>query len=193
MKNKKLYVAMLTLSVIFLIGMYVLKFWFPEEFIMMIENDKILLIGDYIDNNKWLYCIVYACLGLISDYLYFGAVCRKAKLKWQLIMIMLIYNIAFSCMYSFVDVSVIAEFSNLIIGTSSVYMILIPIFFTKELLPLAVTYSANALSQLLSLSIRNMPLLLTTNNILTTTLMSLECYFWLLLCFIIFNMGKKEK
>ena len=184
---------MLTLSVIFLIGMYVLKFWFPEEFIMMIENDKILLIGDYIDNNKWLYCIVYACLGLISDYLYFGAVCRKAKLKWQLIMIMLIYNIAFSCMYSFVDVSVIAEFSNLIIGTSSVYMILIPIFFTKELLPLAVTYSANALSQLLSLSIRNMPLLLTTNNILTTTLMSLECYFWLLLCFIIFNMGKKEK
>lgn len=183
---------MLVLTIALLVFMYIVKIWFPEQFVMAIENKQIVKIGEYIDSNKWLYCVVYLVLGIISDYLYFGAICKTPRLKWQLITTMLIYNISFSCVYSFVDIATIDNFSYLIIGLSSIYMLLVPIFFTKELFPVSITYCTNAVSQLLSLSIRNMPLLLITNNILTTTLMSLECYFWLLLCFIIFNIKEKE-
>lgn len=192
MKNKRIYIAMLILSVSFLIGMYVLKIFFPEEFVMAIQNERIIQIGSFIDSHKWLYYIVYLSTGLVSDYLYFGAVCRKLKLDWKLTIIMLVYNTIFAVLYSFTNIANVNYLANVLIAFSMTYMIAIPALFTNELAPLSLTYSINTISQLLSLSIRDMSLLLTTNNIMTTILMSLECYFWLLLCFIVFNIKETK-
>lgn len=49
--NKKVFVSMLVLSMSFLMGLYILKIFFPQEFVMSIENDRLMLIGNYIDNH----------------------------------------------------------------------------------------------------------------------------------------------
>lgn len=191
--NKKVFISMLLLCICFLTGLYVLKGFFPEEFMMSIQNDKLITIGTFIDNHRLLYCLVYFVSGLISDYLYFGAVCRQVKLNWKLLLIIIIYDLMFAGLYAFGSAQLILELSNIIIALSSTYMIFVPMLFTKEIRPLSITYTANAISQLLSLSIRSLPLLLITSNILTTLLMSIECYFWLLLCFIIFNYKGRKR
>lgn len=190
--NKKVFISMLALVVSFLVGIYVLKIFYPEEFMMTIQNEKLIKVGTFIDNHKWLYLIVYFISGLISDYLYFGAVCRQKLLNWKLLLIIIIYDLAFASLYTFGTIELISELSNVIIALSTAYMIFVPMLFTKELKPLSITYTANYVSQALSLYIRSLPILLITTNILTTLLMSVECYFWLLLCYIIFNYKEKK-
>ncbi|MEG1509427.1 MAG: hypothetical protein RR454_03110, partial [Clostridia bacterium] len=51
--NKKVYLSMIILTVSFLFGMYLLKFFFPQEFLMTIENQQIISIGAFIDNHIW--------------------------------------------------------------------------------------------------------------------------------------------
>ena len=190
--NKKVFISMLSLTISFLVVLYVFKIFLPNEFMMTIQNQNLIKVGTYIDNNRSLFMLVYFLSGFVSDYLYFGAVCKNLKLNWKLLLIITIYDLAFASFYAFGSVELITNLSNIIVALSSIYMICLPMFFTKEIKPLSITYSINAVSQLLSLSIRSLPMLLITTNILTTLLMSAECYFWLLLCFILFNYKKGD-
>ena len=45
MRNKKLYISMLILVCAFLVSMYILKIFFPQEFVMAIENERFIQIG----------------------------------------------------------------------------------------------------------------------------------------------------
>ena len=190
--NKKVFTSMLILTISFLVSLYVLKIFFPQEFVMSVSNDKLVMVGNFIDSHKILSFIIGILMGCIFDYLYFGAVCRKIKLGFKLITIILIYNITYNGLYTFLPVQILVEHSSLFIVASTCYMIMIPMFFTKELLPLGITYCINSISQLLSLGIRNLSMLLTTANFITMFLMTIETYLWLVLCLILFNYKKKE-
>src|SRR5699024_11955285 len=62
----------ISLVVIFLIACYVLKIFFPEQFVLSVENETIITIGNYIDNNKWASIIYGIIIGCVFDYFYFG-------------------------------------------------------------------------------------------------------------------------
>ena len=190
--NKKVFISMLVLTITFLVGLYILKIFFPNEFIMVIENERLIAIGEFIDNHIAIDFILGVILGIIFDYLYFGAVCRKLKLNFKLILIIIVYNIIYNSLYTFLPANIISEYSSIFVIASTIYMILLPTLFTKELLPLSITYTINSISQLLSLSIRNLNILLTTSNFMTMFLMTIETYLWLVLCLIIFNYKEKE-
>lgn len=190
--NKRVFVAMLVLTITFLVGLYVLKIFFPNEFITVIENEKLIVIGEFIDNHIAIDFILGVILGIIFDYLYFGAVCRKLKLNFKLVLVIVVYNVIYNSLYTFLPTNIISEYSSIFIIASTIYMILLPALFTKELLPLSITYTINSISQLLSLSIRNLNILLTTSNFITMFLMTIETYLWLVLCLIIFNYKEKE-
>lgn len=190
--NKKVLKTMIALVIVFLVACYILKIFFPEQFVMSIENKVFIQIGNYIDSHKWLSCIYGIVLGFIFDYLFFGAVCKQKKLNYKLIIIIIVYNIAFSCVYNFANPLFLQEYSLIISAISSCYMILIPMFFTKTIKELSITYCINYISQTLSLNIRNLSLLLTNTNSLIISLMTIESYLWLILLFIYFNY-KKEK
>lgn len=190
--NKRVFVAMIVLTITFLVGLYVLKIFFPNESIMVIENEKLIVIGEFIDNHIAIDFILGVILGIIFDYLYFGAVCRKLKLNFKLILIIIVYNIIYNSLYTFLPANIISEYSSIFVIASTIYMILLPTLFTKELLPLSITYTINSISQLLSLSIRSLNILLTTSNFMTMFLMTIETYLWLVLCLIIFNYKEKE-
>ena len=55
--NKKVLKTMIALVIVFLLACYILKIFFPEQFVMSIENEKLIAIGNYIDNNAWAYYI----------------------------------------------------------------------------------------------------------------------------------------
>ena len=190
--NKRVFISMLVLTITFLVSLYVLKIFFPNEFIMVIENEKLIAIGEFIDNHIAIDFILGVILGIIFDYLYFGAVCRKLKLNFKLILIIIVYNIIYNSLYTFLPANIISEYSSIFVIASTIYMILLPTLFTKELLTLSITYTINSISQLLSLSIRSLNVLLTTSNFITMFFMTIETYLWLVLCLIIFNYKEKE-
>ena len=188
--NKKVWTAMLVLTVVFLCFLYIAKIFFPQDFVMCIENENLVKIGSFIDNHKLMSYIVGIIIGFTTDYFYFGAVTRKLKLNYKLVLMILLYNMAYNYLYTFLSANLLMEYQELFIIASTCYMIFIPCLFTKELLPLSITYSVSAISQQLSLNIRNFATLLTNVNSITMICFSLESYLWLVVCYIIFNYKK---
>lgn len=183
--NKKVIKTMIGLVVIFLLAFYVLKIFFPQEFVMVIENPQLVKIGNFIDSN-----IIYTriCSGIttfISYWLFICAVTRKWKLNWKELIASIIFVIVTRLLF-FYD-------ANLATGISVIGMIFIPAMFNKKLLltPLAITYSIHTLSQLLSLKIRNLPIYLTKINSIIAIALSFECYLWLVLLYLYFNYKKE--
>lgn len=185
---------MIALVVVFLVACYVLKIFFPEQFVMAIENETLINIGNFIDNNPWLLGMFGFILSMTTDYLFFGAVCKRKWLGWKLLIIMAIYNISIELMYGLVPIEIIDKYAILISAVSSCYMIFLPMFFTKTIKELSITYTINYVSQALSLSIRDFGLLLTNVNTITMFIFSFESYLWLILLFLYFNYkGDKKK
>lgn len=187
--NKKVYTSALVLIIVFLLAQYVLKIFFPTEFVMYIENPRIVEVGVFIDSHWWLYFPVAFAFAILSDYLFFGACCRKTKLHWSLWLIMILYNAVLIAMYTFAP-HIVAQNSNLIIGLSMTYMFLTPIFYTNELKPIAITYVITNVAQLLTLAIRDFSPLLTNINSISTMLLTFESYLWAGLCLVLFNYHK---
>lgn len=182
--NKKVLRTMITLVVVFLIALYVLKIFFPEQFVMAIENEKLVEIGQYIDAHKWLLIACAVITSFITYWLYLCATLNKWKLNWKEIVAILIAILIVQITYEF-D-------ATLSSGLSIISMFIIPMIFNAQLKNVAITFSIHYMSQLLSTLIRNLPLLLTNINTITIILFGAECYLWLLLLYFYFNY-KKEK
>lgn len=184
--NKKVLKTMIALIVIFLCALYVLKIFFPEQFIMVIENKQLIKIGAYVDEHLWLHIILACITSFITYWLYLCAVTRKWYLNWKELIAVLVTIAITQTLYSF-DATV-----SLASGISIISMLLIPVFSKANLRDTAIVFSVHYLSQLLSTLIRSLPLLLTNVNYATTLLMGLESYFWLLLFYLYFNFKKGD-
>ena len=183
--NKKVLKTMIVLVAVFLVSLYVLKIFFPQQFVMALSNDTIKSVGDYIDNHTWL---LYLCSGItafITYWLYCCACCGRKWLKW------------YECLEILgviVIVRVVSLFDNNIstaIQFSS--FIFLPALMKGNLKNMAIVATIHYLAQTLSLGIRNLPIFLTTTNFATILLMTFECYFWLLLNYLLFSFEFKKK
>lgn len=182
--NKSIFVSMLTLSICLLAGMYIIKIFFPEEFIFAIENERIIAIGEYIDDHAWAYYLLGIVTSFITYWLYLCAVCRKPKLRLKEKFLVLIT----------IALSIVASFTNEKFATyMSIYpMIILPFLMKARLREVAIVYPVHGIAQILSLEIRQLPMYMNNVNSLTLYLVGIECYFWLLLFYVIFNYKKRE-
>ena len=185
--NKKVLKTMIALVVIFLCALYVLKIFFPEEFVMVIENEQLIKIGEYVDNNLWLHIILACITSFITYWLYLCAVTRKWYLNWKEILMVLGVIAITQTLYSF------DETVDLASGISIISMLILPVFSKADLKDVAIVFSIHYMAQLLSTLIRGLPLLLTNVNYATIFLMTIECYFWLLLFYLYFNVKRRNK
>lgn len=185
--NKKVWTAMLVLTVVFLCMLYVAKIFFPQDFVMYIENERLIQIGNVIDSNKVLHYAVGSIFAFITYYLYCGACCRKIKLSLKDICYILITMVIVRAAEILDKDMMIFTHLNI-----SAFLIL-PVLIGGDLKSTAFVYFIHGFSQIMSLSIRNLPMYLTTMNTITTLLLSIDMYFWLLLMFIIFNYKEKEE
>ena len=171
--NKKVFVSMLVLSIVFLVGMYILKIFFPQEFMMSIQNDKIITIGTFIDTYKWAYYLCCSITSFLTYWLYLCATCNRRYLKlWQCVVVLLVIFGSF----------LLNEYSPTIALFYGICaMIILPYWFGASLKNVAIIYPMHILAQVLSIEIRGLPNLFSTYNSLFGIIMTLECYFWLLL------------
>lgn len=185
--NKKVKIANIVLSLVFIVCIYFLKFYMPNRFVMVVSNTRLVEIGSFIEQHLWIYFIFNLAIGIGFDLLYFGSVLRTLHFKSILYIIIMCYNIALAAIYTFAPAEFLINYADIISSVSSLYMVLLPAIFTEELIPLATTYSVNIISQRLCLSIRNIGTLMTNTTCITQLLMSLECYLWVWFCFLLFN------
>lgn len=182
--NKKIFVTMLILSICLLVGMYVAKIFFPQEFVFVIENEYIVAVGEYIDSHAWAYYLLGICTSFLTYWLYLCAVCKKRYLDLKECALVLV-TIGISIGASFIG----TNFSTYM----SIYpMIVLPFVMKARLQEVAIVYPIHGLAQILSLEIRQLPMYVQYSNILSATLLTFEMYFWLLLFYIIFNYKKSE-
>lgn len=184
MRNKKIYVSMLALSICFLVGMYILKMFLPEQFILAIQNGRIIEIGTYIDTHLWLRFICYIITSFITYWLFCCACCHRLTLKW------------YECLYILAVIALVAIFrvfdTNISTHISISSFIILPAVMKGDLKTTAIIYFIHGLSQCLMLKIRNLPMYLTSVNYLTVFFVGIETYLWLMLFYIICNY-KKER
>lgn len=164
--------------------MYIAKIWYPEEFIFIIENERLIQIGDFVDSHEWLYYVCCGVTAFITYWLYCCAVSHKLYLKWYEILIVVgtIVGLRFLNFYD----------ETLATALSYASFLFLPALCGGDMKTCGLVFTVHSLSQGLSLRIRNLPIYLTTSNFITFLLLSLECYFWLLLFYVIFNYKKKE-
>ena len=181
--NKKVFKTMIALVVIFLIALYVLKIFFHEQFVLSVENKTIIAIGNYIDSNEWAYYLFGIFTSFLTYWLYLCAVCRRWYLKWYEILTVLVV-IGGSIGLSLWDTNVYSAYSV-------ITFIVLPVIFKSDLKTVATVFTIHSLSQTMSLTIRNLPMYITSPNSLTMFIMTFDCYLWLLLLYFYYNYKKE--
>ena len=177
--NRKVILTMLYLVVGLLALWYVLKFFFPQAFILTVNNERLIAIGEFIDNHYWLDKLLGIIPAFITYYLYLCAVCETKKLDYKQCLIVLAV-VVFSIAVEKLDV-------NLAVYYSFIAMVVLPAVFHGKLTNLAIVFSTHIVCQWLSLQIRGLSTMILSFNFLTATIMGIEMYFWLILFYILFN------
>ena len=177
---------MLVLTVVFLCFLYVAKIFFPQEFVMCIENERLIQIGSFIDKHRLIYYIFCGITAFITYYLYCCACCHKKKLNFKEVLLIILTIVIIRLTGLYID-------GNLRTHISISSFMLLPIIMKGDFKTTGIVYLIHGIAQVLSLSIRNLPIYLSTNNAITILLLSIDMYFWLVLLYILYNYKKEEK
>ena len=183
--NKKVIKVMIGLVVAFLLVCYILKIFFPDQFVMVIQNQVAIQIGDYIDTHKWLEVIISATTSFVTYFLYICAVNEKWYINWKELIAILVTIGLIQGLYE-LDATLSTEISL-------IAFFIIPAISKAKLLNVAVVFSVHSMAQVLSTLIRNLPFLLGHINSIIILSMTFECYFWLLLFYFYFNYKRGNK
>lgn len=182
--NKKVLKTMIGLVVVFLVALYVIKIFFPQEFVMVIENEQFIKIGNYIDSHKWAYYLFGICTSFITYWLYFGAVCRRWLLNWKQLLAIFIV-IGGSIGLSFVDSKICSAFTT---GA----MLCLPLLLKGDMRYVPIVFSVHLFAQNITLAIRNLPMYIANYNSVIFFALTLECYIWMVLFYLLGNFKDKE-
>ena len=182
--NRKVFKSMLTLCIAFLAFCYIMKFFFPQEFVMAISNDRIIAIGDFIDSHSWATYLCAAFTSFVTYYLYCCACSSKKTLKWREI-------IAIVAVIAIVRITSLFD-SSLSSGLQLCSFVFLPYITGGKLKNCAIVYAFHCVAQGLSLTIRNLPIYFEKVNSAIAIVATMECYIWLGLMFVIFNYKKEN-
>lgn len=183
--NRKVITSMLCLCVAFLICLYALKIFFPQEFVMNITNERFVAIGNYVDGHGWLKVLCTIATSFVTYFFYLCAVCKQKKLDVTQVIIVLAVIVG----------SILVEryFINFLTHYSTMAMFGLPLFFRGDFKRTYIVFSVHGLSQVLSLGIRGLAMNVGFFNFTIGLAMTLECYLWIVLFYILFNFYDKKE
>jgi hypothetical protein len=183
--NRKVVSSMLSLCVAYIACCYILKFFFPQEFVLAVSNPRLIAIGNFIDSHKAVDFTCGCFTSFATYWLYTCAVCGRKNLKWW-------QNIILFSMYPLSEAFMLVS-----VETTSYFsifaMLLIPAFVGAELKRTSIIFTFHGVCQLLSISVRGISSRLLSYDFATLFVVGLECYFWLILFYLRFNFYKNDK
>lgn len=182
--NIKIAKTLLVLSIIYMIGFYIIKFIFPEYLILAITDPNILNFGKFVESSAIYLNIYYFLSTFVTFYLFASASKGSFKMKWYellTIMVCVIVN------------NVVSDYlPELMVHTSTSLMLFVAWICKGKLKYTAPAFIIHGyLSQFL-FSIRGFNEVIFKINIASGFVMSLECFMWLALCGLLFYLLEKR-
>lgn len=184
--NKSVLRTMLVIIICMLAFEYILKFFVPQEFVLIVSNPNLIKFGTFLDTHKIFYYLFCCGTSFITYFLFTCACSRRKKLNWK-------YYLAFIILYCISQIL-----------TEHAYQLLTP-FLVCSMIGLAfisnsnmkdftIVFIVHTVAQNLSLEIRNIARYVMSFNVITGTLLTSECYLWLLLMYILncYNIKERE-
>lgn len=183
--RKKVFTTMLSLVVGVMIVYYILKFFFPEKFLLMITSQNILRFGEFLETHKIFDKIFSILMSFVTLYLFACGSASKTHLVWWKTLIVVgvaIFNVLTS-----------PYWGDFYLHSSIVTMFLCACLENSKLRQSVLIFSVHGYLQLCLLKIRGFESILPVMNKATMYALGLENLVWLVLFYIIFNFKKEKK
>lgn len=181
--NRKVFISLLTLVCSFLAIYYILKYAFPEQFLLCLTNTNVLKFGNFLESNPIINEIVSNIMTILTFYLFSCACSSKKYLKLK--QLLPIICIAIFTNYSYVflfDYSVHISITAMLISSC---------ICGGNIQQTTITYGVYGLSQLLIMKIRGIETILPILNKGCVYALGIEAVALLFLFYIIYNFKKE--
>lgn len=175
-----------------LIAFYIAKIFFPEFIVGVAEIPSIVKLGEYVDTNKWANHLFNTFSLCIIGYLYCCACCRTKTLNYKQLIVFFVYVLVLTIFSEFA----IKQYTAI----NYVSLILVPFLMcliNKSLdkntfISTVVCFCVDIITQVLSLSIRDITILATKINSATFFILLIDVLIWRVLLYLYFNYKKEE-
>lgn len=185
--NKRVLRTMIILCWVFLVAYAILKLvpQLADKFVIVVNNERIISAGRFIDSHIWLQQIIYGLTTLLTYHFYLCACTKKWHLSWkQYIVLCVIIAITNTIKYYLPDYALII---NMLI------MIIYPFALKGDYRTFVIIFATHFIGQILLGFIRSEPLNQITYNTINGLIMCLDMYVWLLLYYLYSNLYKEKK
>lgn len=175
-----------------LIALYLLKLIVPEFVIKVAQTDSVVRFGNYVDSHKWAYYLFTFFVSMFTYYFYCCACCRKKNLKiidWFIIIVVniLLYLIQIYLVEYYMYANIIS-----LLLTPCIICLIDKRKDIKFLYSTTITFAIHLIAEALSLSIRDLKIMISNPNIATLTILLIDGFVWLLLLYNYFNYKEKK-
>ena len=167
-----------------ILGIYILKIFFPNLVIETAQVDSITRIGHYIDTHKWAWYLVSGLLSFFVYYLNCCACCRKKKLSLKenlfiICFIVLIYFIKRFLPDLYTPINICSN-------------IILPCIFKAELKTTTFCFCFITFLQAITISIRGLKYMIIDYNYATLTILMIDIYIAQILLYCLLNYKKRR-
>lgn len=182
--NKKLLQAVIGLVWFFLTAFCIIKIFFGEYFVAVVSNDKLMMVGHFIDTHPAVTFLVNVLVGFFGAHFYYCACIQVWRLSESKYCIVLCHVIIVVLVSVFIPIlGTILDFAA---------MIFIPILFNAKPKQVITIFCLHHLSAALSLLIRSEPLYLASTDYATTFILLFDAYLCIILYYLYSNLYKEE-
>ena len=182
--NRKVLLTMIVLLWVFLFAFMAIKLFLPNELMAVMENDKILQIGAFIDNNIVARLIADILLSVLVLHFYLCACKRAWKLSFKEYLIVVAYSIAVNACYLCNPYFAMA--------IDLIGLVLLPFLMKADTKQTVAIFILHQLAQPIALVIRSEPLYLASTDYATQLILMFDVYIWLILYYLYSNFYKEE-
>lgn len=184
--NKRVLRTMIMLCWVFLALYAILKLvpQLASKFVIVVNNEKIVKVGQFIDSRVWLQQMVHFVFALLTYHLYLCACCKV----WHLSLKQYIISLAF------ILPNQVLTFFYPQIGSNIAFVIMfcLPCAFKADYKTVAIIFATHILGQLGISFIRSAELYMMNMNTISQIIMCIDQYVWLLLYYLYSNLYKEN-
>lgn len=166
--------TMLALCTVYLAIFYILKYFFPDVFLLQVSNPGVLKFGNLVQNHIVLLYLYYTVSTGLTYYLYNCACCGRFKFKIREIVYLAVATVSSIVVSHFVST---AGYTHI----ATCLMLILPLLCKGSFRNTVLAFVIHGtLSQML-FKIRGFEEVIGYVNIASGFLLSTDCYIWLVL------------
>lgn len=185
--NKQVLRTMIILCWVFLALYAILKLvpQLASKFVIVVNNEKIVKAGQFIDSRMWLQQIVYGLTTLLTYHFYLCACVKKWHLSWKQYLVLIAIIAVTNTIKYYV--------SSLCLIINVLIMVVLPFMLKGDYRTFIIIFVTHYLGQLAISFIRGAEISLVDLNTVSTFICCLDAYVWLLLYYLYANLYKEKK